>query len=162
MARKKAAAKVATRKKTFVPTLPEDVGPTSRELEIDRQIEAAKTAYVKRLCQENSGDAVRSLLEIATNTRRKPKPNEDYVFEVEEGEPPDYAPGPRVAAARALLEHGLGRPIQQINHAGDRGGVSLTIVCQQLGDGKTFVKDVTPARERIEEGDLPSEQLAAS
>ena len=139
------------------PALLKGPAPTAAEL-----IEDVQMAEVQRLCQAGTRVAVRCLLEVAGNKKLKSEPNEVFEFEPEldeNGEEVllDYGANPRVAASRAVLEHGHGRPTQRVQHDGDRGG-GITVIIEQISENTAI--DVTPKRKKIE--DRSSEPMEAA
>jgi hypothetical protein len=135
----------------------------------DDALANAQMAEVQRLSAAHTEDAVRSLVEIATATERELFTNEDGYFPVVMLEEEDengqitevpsrkpYLPGPRVTAAKALLEHAHGRPTQRVQQGGGSGEARITVVLHTFGsNGEQVEIDITPTPERITGGADP-------
>jgi hypothetical protein len=150
----------ANGERPFVPQIP-DLGSGSQTIE---QIEES---YVQRLAQANTPVAMQCLVEVASNMRRMLEPDDDGHFELELGDDGNpivlgYTPGARVAAAKAIIEQGYGKPVQQVKHTGNQASGGVVVVIHQLSDGSRTAIDVTPTREQIGEGDPSPERVAAS
>lgn len=134
-------------------------------LRLEDALADAQKEHVRKLAAAQTDKAIHALVEIATATMHGAEPDQDGIFPIlkdDEGNPVRlrYLPGPRVAASKALLEYGHGRPTQQIQHEhhGDRG---ITVLIQHWGsDGQDAQiielpaqiqpeKDVTPEKVRL-------------
>jgi hypothetical protein len=111
---------------------------------------------VQRLCEAHTPDAVRALLEIATNQKYARDPVDGKFVPDPKAEETSYAPGPRVTAATRILEQGHGRPTQRVVHDGAQPGGGITVVIHQIGTGKIEEIDVTPDPVEIASGSPPS------
>lgn len=144
--------------------MPKSKSLAQRDAAIEKSAADAQEAEATRIAQAHTEDAMRALVEIATATKRKLFPNEEGYFEIEldeEGQPirERFLPGPRVTAAKAILEHGHGRPTQQAQARGDGLGGGIMVVIHQYSDGKLEAIDVTPKPAEVESGDSSPELL---
>lgn len=152
--------------KRFVPEVVQD--PT-----LEEDLESVQMSRVQFLCQKHTDDAVHDLVEISGDALRKTVPNEAGYFELElkDDEPQllGYKPGPRVAAAKAIIEMGHGKAPQQVHHTGAQSGPTIVVI-ERLTDGtRTIIgvdgrpaTDKTPKRAPIGDGDSSPERVEAS
>jgi len=131
----------------FVPQVADVDTPS--ELSPEELLAEAQEKELRRLCRAATPEVVMAMLERATGIRRQSEPNEEGVFEPELGEDGkplrvEVSDGPAQAAGKAIIEFGYGKATQQVTHSGDRGGGGLTIVIEQISEGKVIDVHPTP------------------
>lgn len=154
------------REEAFVPEIEED-------FESEDSLEMVERQNFQSRCRSHADLAVHALAEVASGVRRSREPNEDGFFPPELDEdgmpiPIDTTPAARAQSANKLLEHGHGRPSQNIRDVGVGSNVAMLVVVHRLMDGTTKVIphkreeiDVTPTREQIAEGSASAERVEA-
>lgn len=151
MARRKSNGQLAKRK----PAIPLDL--SSEPLEFEKAVEQVEEDHVQALIRAHTPWAIHALIEIATGQKLTYDLDDQGCFTVErDGAGPirvDYAPGPRVTAAKAILEQHIGKPIPQPKAGPQQPGAGLTIIINELRTGKQREIDVTGSRLEIGPGE---------
>jgi hypothetical protein len=149
VARRKSNGQLAKRK-AAQPLLPEPY-------DFESAVEQAEEDHVQALIRAHTPRAIRALVEIATGEKLLDDLDENGCFQVDCDAGGairlEYSAGPRVTAAKAILEQHVGRPVAQPKAGPAQPGAGLTIIINELRTGKQREIDVSGGHLEIGPGE---------